>query len=106
MAKCICDKCGAEFEITPHRRIDGDIEIVFLKCTSCGEEYLVSVTDSVLRDAIEEYKRRTDAALAAADPATSEALFIEARKINDDNLRRCRELKTQIRETSSGKSAT
>lgn len=92
MSYCLCDKCGAEFACTPHHRTEGDFEIVYIQCDKCKEEYIVSITDSVLRSAIERYQR---IAKTIADGKTSEYLLICARKLMEKNHKRSCELKQE-----------
>ena len=92
MNKCICDKCGAEFDITPRQRSDGDLDIIYFVCPHCNEEYLVSVTDSVLRDHIAEYGKLMGKLRTVADPETSDKLLIKAHEMKQANHQRSREL--------------
>lgn len=52
--KIICDKCKSEFKVETHISNQGNLEVQYLKCPRCGEVYIVLVTDSTLRDMIEE----------------------------------------------------
>ena len=92
MSYCLCDKCGAEFACTPHKRIEGDLEIIYIQCEKCKEEYIVSITDSVLRTAIDRYQR---IAKTIADGKTSEYLVQCARKLMERNHAKCRALREE-----------
>lgn len=92
MNKCLCDKCGAEFELTPHHKTEGDLDIVYIQCSYCNEEYLVSVTDSVLREAIEKYLDTMKQARTVVDAKTSDELARTARQMKAENHIRCKEL--------------
>ena len=98
MNTCICDKCGAEFDITPRHKSDGDLDIMYFHCPHCNEEYLVSVTDSVLRDQIAEYGRLIHKIQTVADPETSDKLVMKAREMKNANLYRNRELMAKYKE--------
>ena len=47
-----CDACGCAFEPKAMMERDGDIEYTFFRCSYCGKAYMVSVTDSALRESI------------------------------------------------------
>ena len=87
-----CNQCGAEFELTLRHRADGDLDITYIQCPFCNEEYLVSVTDSVLRDAISEHRKLADSIKTAADAETSMKLAESARQMYESNNLRCFEL--------------
>ena len=90
--KCVCDKCGAEFDVTPRHKADGDLDIVYLVCPHCEEEYLVSVTDSVFREAIEKCRELMVKASTATDAETSDKLARMARVMKTENHNRCKAL--------------
>ena len=90
--KIYCDKCGAEFPLSLQERKEGDLDITFIQCPHCREEYLVSVTDSVLRDAIKEHQGLMDKVRTATDAETSNRLIEAAREMKENNLKRCSEL--------------
>ena len=48
-----CEKCSA----VPETYLEGEVELTFLRCPSCGEVYPVCATDSALRKDIAEYNR-------------------------------------------------
>ena len=96
--KCICDQCGAEFNVAPHQRTEGDLDIVYLQCPHCKQEYLVSITDSVLRDAIVEYNKIMLKARTTTDTEVSDDLARKAREMKNNNLLRSRELKSQYKQ--------
>lgn len=52
--KVICDNCHAEFKTEIHTSKQGELEVQYLKCPTCGETYIVLVTDPTLREMIEE----------------------------------------------------
>jgi len=90
--KIYCDKCGADFILSLQERKEGDLDITFIQCPHCHEEYLVSVTDSVLRDAIKEHQGLMDKVRTATDAETSNRLIEAAREMKENNLKRCSEL--------------
>jgi len=92
MSYCLCDKCGAEFACTPHTRNEGDLEIIYIQCDKCKEEYIVSITDSVLRAGIERYRRITK---TIADGKSSETLLMCARMLMEKNHAKFRKLKEE-----------
>lgn len=97
MSKILCNKCGAEFDVTLYERKDGDLDITYIQCPHCDEEYLVSVTDGVLRNAVEECRCLFEKAQAVADTDTSEKLMEAARQMKDNNSKRCFELMAEYR---------
>ena len=54
----VCDRCSGTFEIKlDERRYEGSVVQQFFRCTGCGKEYTVIVTDKKLRDKIEKHRR-------------------------------------------------
>ena len=52
-----CEKCSTvSDEAMPETYLEGEVELTFLRCPSCGEVYPVCATDSRLREDIAEYK--------------------------------------------------
>ena len=47
-----CDQCGCAFKPELISEWDEDIEYTFFRCLYCGKAYMVSVTDSALRESI------------------------------------------------------
>ena len=47
-----CDQCGCAFKPELISERDADIEYTFFRCSYCGKAYMVSVTDSALRESI------------------------------------------------------
>lgn len=101
--KLICNKCGADFAAEPLKRQEGDFDIVYIQCPHCKEEYLVSVTDSVLRDAISRYLSIMEKARTTADAETSMHLAETARQMKESNLKRCFELMAKYHENKEKK---
>ena len=57
-----CEKCSAVSDAAmPETYLEGDVELTFLRCPSCGEVYPVCATDSALRKDIAEYKEMRSA---------------------------------------------
>jgi len=96
--KLICNQCGADFAVEPLKRQEGDFDIVYIQCPHCKEEYLVSVTDSVLRNAIDRYLSVMEKARTTADAEASMRLTETARQMKESNSRRCFELMAEYRE--------
>ena len=92
MNKCLCNKCGAEFDVAPRHKADGDLDIVYLVCPHCNEEYLVSITDSVLREAIGKCRELMVKASTTTDAETSDKLARMSRVMKTENHNRCRAL--------------
>lgn len=57
MNKIICDTCKKEISPSMQSLKSGDLEYTFFTCGSCGMLYVVSVTDSALRESIRRYKK-------------------------------------------------
>lgn len=49
---CKCDKCQREIHINPQVKKNDDLEITYFECPGCHEEYVIIVTDSMLRKMI------------------------------------------------------
>lgn len=49
MSKTICDKCGRKFTIKLHTKDKDNLEITYLECPKCHEQYIVNVTDEQLK---------------------------------------------------------
>lgn len=52
-----CDKCGASFIIDDSRFAsitEGDLEVQYFSCPSCGAKYLSFASDSKMRDLIQQ----------------------------------------------------
>ena len=89
MDRIRCDYCGCAFTPEFHTAVDGDIEYTFFRCGFCGKAYMVSVTDSCLREGIAEYVR-----LAEKN---------RLQELKAANVARARQLKEMyIREDGSG----
>ena len=50
-----CDGCDQDFVPDVQKMNDGECEIYFIQCPSCGDKYLISVIDQELRSEISEY---------------------------------------------------
>jgi hypothetical protein len=55
-----CDECKTDFVTDVKTYVDGDLEITYFRCPECLRSYLVSVTDSSVRNNIEEHRRLSD----------------------------------------------
>ena len=54
-----CNECGAQFVIDDSRIAsikEGDLEVQYLACPSCGAKYLVFVSDSRMRELVQRRK--------------------------------------------------
>ena len=91
----VCGTCKSTFvpEIETERR--DDLEITFLQCPSCLERTVVSVTDTPLRESIDEFLRLAKAIQTAEAGQEKEKLTQKALRLKKSNLRRARELKAQ-----------
>ena len=75
-----CEKCSAVSDAAmPETYLEGDVELTFLRCPSCGEVYPVCAMDNALREDIAEYKEMRS--------------IIRHRFVEDSFLRRAEALK-------------
>lgn len=54
-----CDECGAQFVIDDSRIAsikEGDLEVQYFSCSSCGAKYLFFATDSKMRELVQQRK--------------------------------------------------
>ena len=54
-----CNECGAEFVIDDSRIVsikEGDLEVQYFSCPSCGAKYIFFVMDSKMRDLVQRRK--------------------------------------------------
>ena len=85
-----CEKCSTvSDEAMPETYLEGEVELTFLRCPSCGEVYPVCATDSRLREDIAEYKEMRS--LIRQRPV-SEAFLRKAEALKQKNMKRSREL--------------
>ena len=85
-----CEKCSTvSDEAMPETYLEGEVELTFLRCPSCGEVYPVCATDSRLREDIAEYKEMRS--LIRQRPV-SEAFIRKAEALKQKNMQRSREL--------------
>ena len=95
-----CDACGCAFEPEALTEQDGDIEFTFFRCGYCGKAYMVSVTDSKLRESIAEYVRLAE---ANRKERLSERRQRRMQKLKAENVRMARELRrTYLKEEPHG----
>ncbi|MBR0161891.1 MAG: hypothetical protein IJQ02_11495 [Oscillospiraceae bacterium] len=86
----ICNVCRKRAEIEePKIRTEGDLEIQYVGCPSCGQEYIVSVTDAELRGGVEKYIKRLQAIKTGK---MNPHFYRETERLHKENTRRCREL--------------
>ena len=88
----ICNVCRKRADIEkPASRTEGELQIQYITCPECGQEYIVAVTDPALRKEIKRYirlKRLIKKGNAAA------GAYRDAEKLKAANASRCRELIT------------
>ena len=85
-----CEKCSAVSDAAvPETYLEGEVELTFLRCPSCGEVYPVCTTDSRLRKDIEEYKEMRS---TIRQKPVSEAFLRKAEALKQKNMQRSREL--------------
>ena len=95
-----CDACGCAFAPKALSERDGDIEYTFFRCDYCGKAYMVSVTDSKLRESIARYVRL---AKTNEKERLSERRQRRMQKLKAANVRMARELRrTYLKEDSNG----
>ena len=100
MDRIRCDYCGCAFTPEFHTAVDGDIEYTFFRCGFCGKAYMVSVTDSCLREGIAEYVRLAE---KNSEERLPEADQFRLQELKAANVARARQLKEMyIREDGSG----
>ena len=90
-----CNDCNNEFTPDIQETKDGEVELSFFRCPSCGKRYLISVTDEELRTALSEY-----AALFFNNNITRlcEKLQKQMHEMKELNLKRSEELKLRYME--------
>ena len=96
-----CGRCGCAFVPEPLEERDGDIEFAFFRCSFCGKAYMVSVTDSQLRDSIAEYGRLAERNREERFPEPEQRRM---QSLKDANVQRARELrKLYLKEDGNGR---
>jgi transposase-like protein len=86
----ICNVCHKKAEISkPEKRRDGDLEIHYIACPHCHQEYVIAVTDPALRKNIKKYLRLRQV-IKAGKPRIS--AYREADQLHSANVERSRQL--------------
>lgn len=85
-----CDACGCAFVPEPKTRREGEIEYSFFNCDYCGKEYIVSVTDTALRQSIRKYRSLAE---KLKNKPLSEETLREVTALKDANTKRAAELR-------------
>ena len=73
----------------PETYLEGDVELTFLRCPSCGEVYPVCATDSILREDIAEYKEMRS---LIRRRLVEDSFLRKAEALKQKNMKRSREL--------------
>lgn len=90
MMNMICNVCKRNAEVPkPLKRTEGDLEIGYIVCPSCSQEYIISVTDPALRKQIKKYLRLS-AKIRKGNAKISS--YQEAEKLKTENVTRSKEL--------------
>ena len=85
-----CEKCSAVSDAAmPETYLEGDVELTFLRCPSCGEVYPVCATDSRLREDIAEYKEMRS---LIRHRLVGDSFLRKAEALKQKNMQRSREL--------------
>ena len=90
-----CDHCGCAFKPELISKSDGDIECSFFRCSYCGKAFLVSVTDSVLRESIGVYNSLVKKNRNNPLPDSER---IRMRELKENNIRMEKELRSQYKQ--------
>lgn len=89
----ICNACRKRTDIEkPKLRTEGELQIQYITCPDCGQEYIVAVTDPDLRKDIKRYIRLQR--MIKKGNATV-ATYRDAEKVKAANASRCRDLITE-----------
>ena len=94
-----CNDCNYDFTPEIQETKDGDLELSFFRCPSCGKRYLISVTDEELRAALSEY-----AALSYNNRVSRlcEKLQKQMQDMKEHNLKRSEELEQRYMKRIKG----
>ena len=86
----ICNVCKEQTEIDkPVVRKEDDLEIQYITCPHCHQEYIIAVTDPALRKDIKKYKRLRQVIRSGKARV---ATYREAERQKEANVLRSREL--------------
>ena len=88
-SRICCSSCGQVIKVTMEKKVDGDIESIFFSCPECGAKYLVSVTDTSLRNRVQEYVQPAIRNRQRRLPVEQQILMQELKALN---MKRGREL--------------
>ena len=90
MMETICNVCRKKAEIEmPQIRQEGDLEIQYITCQHCGQEYVIAVTDPELRKDIQKYMRLQQIIRSGKGRVST---YREAESLHTANVKRSREL--------------
>lgn len=86
----ICNACRKRTKILElNKRMEGDLEIQYITCSTCGQEYIVSLTDQALRVSLEEYDRLRKVIKAGNAPVGT---YHKVEQLHKENTKRCQQL--------------
>lgn len=86
-----CNECGRIISnVKPKWKKAGDIEYYYLQCARCGAVYIISATDTGLREDIKRFK---EIVMTARDRELTEKEMKEAQELLQANVARNREIK-------------
>lgn len=89
-----CNKCRRIIGKTnPKWKKTGDIEYYYLQCNWCKEVYVISATDTALRNDIKRYKEMTEKTTHGRKLTEKE--LSKAKELFKANMERNREIKKQ-----------
>lgn len=89
-----CNECGRIINnAKPKQKKTGDIEYLYLQCARCKEVYIISATDTELREDIKRFK---ETVMAARDRKLTEKEMKEAQELLQANVARNREIKEKF----------
>ncbi len=81
-----CNKCRRILSAKPKWKKSGDIEYYYLECVHCKAIYVISATDTALRQSIKHFKEMN---------ISTEKESQEAKELLKANIERSREIKEQ-----------
>ena len=88
-----CNQCHKTMgKGKPKWKKAGDIEYYYLKCQRCKEVYVISATDTALRQDIKRFKEMLS---KAQEKLLTDKELLEIKKLMEDNMSRNREIKEQ-----------
>ena len=83
----ICNACRKQTDVEkPKLRTEGELQIQYITCPDCGQEYIVAVTDPERYIRLQRLIKKGNATVAT---------YRDAEKVKAANASRCRDLITE-----------